>query len=87
MLGDHVLRHAHLDAQRDIGVLADRFGAGVNLGEIDVVEFGDRERGQSGVRDMDERVEPRARLPDDVAAECRKVIGAGSPPDTQFVVH
>ena len=77
VLGDHVLRHAHLGAECDVGVLADRPGAGIDLREIDVVELGDRERREARVGDVDERIEPRARLPDDVAAERREVVGAG----------
>ena len=76
VLGDDVLRHAHLDADRDVGVLGDRLGAGVHLREVDVVELGDRERRQADVGDVDEGVEPRARLRHDVAAEGGEVVGA-----------
>jgi hypothetical protein len=40
VFGDHVLGHAHLHADDHVGVLGDGFGAGVHLGEIDVVELG-----------------------------------------------
>ncbi len=70
-------RHAHLDAEHDVGVLGHRLGGGVDLREIDVVELGDREAGEADVGDVHERVEARARLRHDGAAEGGEVVGAG----------
>src|SRR3982750_4721736 len=41
------------------------------------VELGNRKRRQAGVGDMDERIEPGARLRHDMTAERREVVGAG----------
>ncbi len=77
VLGNHVLGHAHLHAEHDVGVLCDRLGRSVDLGEIDVVELRHRERRQTEVGDMHECVEPRARRRHDVAAKGGEVVGAG----------
>ena len=77
VLGDHVLGHAHFDAQHHVGVLGDRLRGGVDLREIDVVKLGDRERRQPHIGDVHKGVKTRARLRDDVAAECREIVGAG----------
>jgi hypothetical protein len=44
---------------------------------IDVVELGDRERGEPVVGDMQERVHPRPGLRDDEAAEGGEIVHAG----------
>jgi hypothetical protein len=77
VLGDDVFGHAHLDAQHHVGVLGNRLGGRVDLRKVDIVELGDRERRQSHIGDVHEGVKAGARLRDDVAAEGRKVVGAG----------
>jgi hypothetical protein len=42
VLGDHVLRHAHLGAERDVAILGDGLGRRVHVGDVDVGELGDR---------------------------------------------
>jgi hypothetical protein len=42
VLGDHGLRHAHLRADRDVGVLGDVLGGRIHVGDVDVVELGNR---------------------------------------------
>jgi hypothetical protein len=76
VLGDDVLGHAHFGAQRDIGVFANRFGAGVHLSEIDIVKLGDREWRQPDIRDVHESVKPCAGLRHDMPAEGGKIVGA-----------
>ena len=76
MLGDHVLRHAHLDAQRDVGVLRDGPRRRLDLREVDVVQLADREPGEAHVGDVHERVEPRAGRRDDKAPIGREVVRA-----------
>ncbi len=73
---DHVIRHAHLDADHDVGVFAHRLGGRFGLREVDVEELGHREAAEADVGDVHEGVEARARLRDDVAAEDGEVVGA-----------
>ena len=79
VLGDDVLGHAHLGAERDIGILADGFGARIHLCEIDVVKLGDRERCEPHIRNMHEGVKPCAGLCHDVPAEGSEIVGSGIP--------
>ena len=94
MLGNDVLGHTHFGAECNIRVLTDRLGAGVHLGEIDVVKLGDRERRQSDVRDMHECVKPRAGLPHNEASKGGEIVrssvtrrnaGCGALVDDRFV--
>ena len=62
VLGDHVLRHAHLDAEHHVGVLGDRPGGLVHPREVDVVELRHREAGEPDIGDVHEGVEAGARL-------------------------
>ncbi len=75
--GDHVLGHAHLDADGDVCVFRHRLGAGVNLGEVEIVEFRERKRGEPNICDVHEGVEAGARLRHDEPAEAGEVVGAG----------
>lgn len=77
MFGNDILGHAYFRAEHEIGILADRFGASINLREVDVVEFGNRERGEADIGDMNECVKARASLGHYVAAEGRKIVRAG----------
>ena len=77
VLEDDVLRHPHLDADQEVLVLGQRHGAGFDLRIVDVVEFGDRERGQAVVGDVDEGIDPRPRLRHDVASQRREIVDAG----------
>ena len=77
VLGDHVLRHPHLDAEQEIRIFRQRHGAGFDLRVVDVVELGDREAGQAVIGDMDEGINPGARLRHDVAAQGREIVDAG----------
>jgi hypothetical protein len=54
VVGDDVLRHPHLDADRDVGVLCDRLSAGVDHGEVDVVELRHRKGCEPEIGDMHE---------------------------------
>src|SRR2546423_1166221 len=74
---DHVLRHAHLYADRDISVLGDSLGALLGVREAKVIELWLREAGKANVGDVHERVEARARLRLHIAAKRREVVGAG----------
>ena len=76
VLRDHVLGHAHLDADRHVGVLCERFGAGLHLREVDVIELWHREGREPDIRDVHESVEPGARLRRDVSAKGREVVRA-----------
>ena len=58
---DHVLRHAHLDSDGDVGVFRQRLRRRVGLREVDVEQLGDREGREADVGDVHESVEPRAR--------------------------
>src|ERR1700730_5373971 len=42
VLGDHGLRHGHLRADRDVGVLGDVLGGRIHVGDVDVGELGNR---------------------------------------------
>ncbi len=77
VLEDDVLRHPHLDADQEVLVLRQRHGAGFDLRIVDIVEFGDRERGQAVVGDVDEGIDPRPRLRHDVATQRREIVDAG----------
>ena len=77
VLGDHVLRHPHLDAEHHVGVLGDGPRGLVDTREIDVVELRHRKAGKPDIGDVHERKQARARLADDVAAEGREIVGAG----------
>ena len=77
VLGDHVLRHPHLDAEQEIRIFRQRHGAGFHLGVVDIVEFGDREARQPVIGDVDEGVDPGPRLRHDVTAQRREVVDAG----------
>jgi hypothetical protein len=81
------MTHAYFRAEHEIGILADRFGASINLREVDVVEFGNRERGEADIGDMNECVKARASLGHYVAAEGRKIVRAGIAAEPQVVVH
>ena len=74
---DHVLRHPHLDADQKIRVLGERHGAGFHLRVVDIVELGDREGGQAVVGDVDEGIDPCARLRHDIAAQRGEVVDPG----------
>ena len=52
-------RHAHLDAEHEVGVLGHRLGGGLGLRVVDVVELGHREAGEADVGDVHEGVEAR----------------------------
>ena len=77
VLGDDVLRHPHFHAEQEIRIFGQRHRAGVHLRIVDIVEFGDREAGQAVIGDMDEGVNPRARLRHDVTAQRREIVDAG----------
>ena len=87
VLGDHVLGHAHLDADHHVGVLGDGPGAGVDLRVVDVVELGHREGGEPACwRCAQRRRGACAGLRRDVAAEGREVVRAGIARRDQVVV-
>ena len=77
VLGDHVLRHAHLRADRDVGILGDGLRGRVHIRDVDVRELGDRERREPGIGDVDKGVEAGARLRHDEAAERGEIVGPG----------
>ena len=62
MACDHVLRHAHLDADGKVGVLCERLCRDFGLREIDIEQFADRKRRQADVGDVHESKDPRSRL-------------------------
>src|SRR5205809_264767 len=61
-LVDDVLRHAHLDADRDVRVLRHRAPGLLGMREAEVEKLGLGEAGEADVRDVHEGVEARARL-------------------------
>ena len=77
VLGDHVLRHPHLDPEQEVRVFRQRHRAGFDLRIVDVVELGDRECRQAVIGDVEEGVDARPRLRHDVAAQRRKIVDAG----------
>ena len=74
---DYILRHAHLDADRDIGVFRHRLGAGLHLGVVEIVKLRQRKRRQPDIGDVHEGIEPGAGLRHDEAAKAGEIAGAG----------
>jgi hypothetical protein len=77
VLGDHVLAHAHLDADGDVGVLGQGFARDFGLGVVDVVELRHREAVEPDVGDVHEGIDAGAGVADDGATEGGKGVGAG----------
>jgi hypothetical protein len=77
VLVDDVLRHAHLHPEHQIGVLGNRARRIVDARIVDVEELRDRKAREPDIGDVDEGVEPRARLSDHMAAERRDIVRTG----------
>ena len=78
-LRDHVLRHAHFDADRDVGILGNRLRRSLGLSESQVEELGLGKPAQSNVCDMHKGIEASACVPHDVAPKGREIIRARIP--------
>ena len=76
MLVDHVLGHAHLDAEHHVGVFRHRFRGNLGIRIADVEELRHRKAGEPDVGDVHEGIHPGAGLRRDVAPENREVVRA-----------
>jgi hypothetical protein len=77
MLEDDVLGHPDLRPKDEVRILRDGERAGFHLGMVDVVEFRDRESGQSVISDVHEGEHPRPGLRGNVPAQRRDGVRAG----------
>ncbi len=59
---NHVLRHADLDADSEVGVFREGLRRSFGLGEVDVEKLADRKRRQTNIGDVHEGEDSRARL-------------------------
>ena len=76
VLEDDVLGHPDFHADQEIRIFGETHRAGFDLRIVDVVEFGDRERGEAVVGDVQEGVHPRPRLCDDEPAQRGEIVHA-----------
>jgi hypothetical protein len=77
VLGNYILRHAHLRAQHHIAVLRNGARRAVGLRKINVIQLGNGKPSQSNIGDMHEGIKPGSCLSRDEAAESGEVVGTG----------